>query len=143
MRQLWTFRVSGGTPFHLQVQGNPVMRHDGGVESLLKALCTNEQAMEVMVKIRSYGCTVDGNSPQETEEQKTKRRNILHVLGGEQTFPCLHCPHCAWFDPTISSLCGAGFSSLGDCEGWEPEAIEGAMSNEKYASDYTSCPIRI
>jgi len=142
MKQLWTFRVSGGEPFRIAVQGNPHMVYDGRPESLLKCLCTHEQALALEAQMRSYGCDVDANSTQETEEQKKKRRNIMHVLGGERTFPCEKCPGCAWFDPEIDSLCGAGFSPMGNRAGWEPEAIEGVMTNEKYAADFQACPLR-
>lgn len=142
MKQLWTFRVSGGKPFRIQVKGNPIMTHDGGTEALLKCLCTHNEATKLEAEIRSHGCTVEGHSPHETAEQQEKRRNLLHVLGGEQTFPCVACPECAWFEPVLVSLCGAGLSPMGDGVGWEPEVIEGAMKNEKFASDFQACPLQ-
>ena len=142
MKQLWIFRVSGGEPFHLQVKGSPILKHDGGGDVVLQTMCTHSQAMVLEAEMRTHGCSVEANCPNESEEQKAKRQNIMHVLGGEQTFPSIKCPECAWFDPGIPSLCGAGFSSLGDRKGWEDDALKGAMTNEKYAADFASCPIR-
>lgn len=142
MKQLWIFRVSGGEPFRLQVKGNPIMVYEGHPESLLKALCTEPQAMVLEAEIRAKGCTVEANCPTESAEQKEKRQNIMHVLGGEHTFPCVKCPECAWFDPTIGSLCGAGLSSMGDGVGWDDPAFQGVMTNPKYEADFDSCPLR-
>jgi hypothetical protein len=141
-KQLWTFRVSGGESFKVQVKGSPIMTYDGMPNALLKTLCTREQAMALEAEMRTYGCDVEAMCPQETQEQKAKRQNIMHVLGGERTFPCVECPGCAWFDPEIDSLCGAGFSPMGSKKGWEDPVVEGAMTNEKYAADFTSCPLR-
>jgi hypothetical protein len=142
MRQLWIFRVSGGEPFELQVKGNPVMKYDGRPNSILRTLCTRAQAMALEAEIRSRDCTVEGNCPDESPAQKEKRQNIMHVLGGELTFPAVKCAECAWFDPGIPSLCGAGFSTIGDRKGWDDDAMKGVMTNEKYAADFASCPIR-
>lgn len=140
MRQLWIFRVSGGDPFHLQVQGSPPLHYDGRPETLLRTLCTQAQAMVLEAEMRSHGCSVEAHCPNEGPDQKAKRQNIMHVLGGERVFPCVRCPECAWFDPGIDSLCGAGFSPTGP--GWEPETVEGALSDEKHAQDFQRCPLR-
>jgi len=142
MRQLWIFRVSGGEPFQLQVTGNPSMNYDGRPNALLRTLCTREQAMTLEAEIRAKGCTVEASCPDESPAQTEKRKNIMHVLGGEITFPSVKCAECAWFDPAIPSLCGAGFSSIADRKGWDDDAMKGVMESEKYADDFASCPIR-
>jgi len=138
MKQLWIFQVRQGEPFELQVKGNPIMRHDGRV-SILRCLCTEKEAEELKITMEGHQCAVTMNSPQETTEQKTERRNLLQVLGGERVFPSVSCPECAWFDPYIESLCGAG---LAKGVGWEDAAIEGSMSNEKFREDFEDCPLR-
>jgi len=140
MKQMWIFRVSGGEPFELTPKGNLPMRYEGQAETLLRCLCTQLEATVLENHMRSYGCEVEAHSPQETAEQKERRTNIMHALGGDRVFPCVRCPECAWFDPEIESLCGAGFSQKGP--GWKPEAIEGVMTNPKYAADFQACPIK-
>lgn len=142
MRQLWIFRVSGGEPFKLQVKGNPIMKYDGRPNAILQTLCTHAQALTLETEMRTYGCTVEAHCPDESAEQAEKRKNVMHVLGGERTFPSLKCPECAWFDPSIDSLCGAGFSTMGDHKGWDDDTMEGVMTNAKYAADFAECPIR-
>lgn len=140
MKQLWIFRVSGGEPFQIQVEGNPPMNYDGRPEAILRTLCTEDQAMALEAEMLTHGCTVEASSPSETPDQKTRRQNIMQALGGDRVFPCPQCPSCAWFDPEIDSLCGAGFSHAGP--GWEDVAVEGAMKNERYAADFAACPLR-
>jgi len=118
------------------------MNYDGEPNAVLRTLCSRAEAMTLEAKMLSYGCTVEANCPQESPEQKDARKNIMHVLGGEKTFPCIECPSCAWFDPTINSLCGAGFSMMGDRKGWDDGAMEGVMTNEKYAADFAACPLK-
>lgn len=139
-RKMWVFRVSGGRPFRIQPKGNPHMVHDGGAESLLKCLCTEEQAGQLEAQMAEHGCTVSKHCPTETAEQKEERKNLLEVLGGERNFPCPSCPMCAWFDPHIESLCGAGLA-FGK-SGWEDAAIQGAMTSEKFQADFEACPLR-
>jgi hypothetical protein len=116
------------------------MVHDGGAEGLLKCLCTTEQANELEAEMRSQGCTVSKNCPTETPEQTQERKSLLEVLGGERNFPCLKCPTCAWFDPHIESLCGAGLA-FGK-PGWEETAVQGVMSSKKFRDDFETCPLR-
>lgn len=142
MKQLWIFRVSGGEPWDKHLQGNFPMVYDGTPNSILQTVCSRDQAMQIEAELLANGCTVEANCPDESEDQKNKRKNIMHVLGGERTFPCVECPSCAWFDPSISSLCGAGFSMMGDKAGWDDDAMKGVMTNEKYAADFASCPLK-
>jgi hypothetical protein len=139
-RQLWIFRVSGGEPFRLDPKGNPPMVHDGGAEALLKCLCTEEQADELEAEMVRHGCTVSKNCPAETKEQKEERKNIMQVLGGERSFPCARCPECAWFDPHLESLCGAGLA-FGK-PGWDDAAVQGSMTSDKFRADFEACPLR-
>lgn len=140
MRQLWIFRVSGGEPFQIKVKGNPVMRHDGGSESILRTLCTDEQAAELEREMVTHGAQVRAHNPRETEEDKFERRNLLSFIGGDRNFPSPRCPECAWFDPHLVSLCGAGVAPGG--EGWEDEAVTIAMDHPKFKEDFGQCPLR-
>lgn len=138
MKQLWIFQVSQGDPFKIQVKGNPIMAHDGR-QSILRCLCTDEQATELVTEMESHGCKVSSHSAQETPEQTAERKNIMQVLGGDRPFPCTRCPECAWFDPHLDSLCGAGFAKG---NGWDDDAVTGSMSNEKFKGDFEECPLR-
>ncbi len=138
-KRLWIFRVSGGEPFRMPVAGNPPMVHDGGPEVVLRCVCTEAQADELEQAIAGLGCTVSHHCPMETPEQAQERRNIMQVLGHDRPFPCVRCPECAWFDPHIDSLCGAG---LGRGEGWDDDAVTGSMSNAKFQDDFDACPLR-
>jgi hypothetical protein len=137
-RKLWIFQVNGGEPFKLQPDGNPVMVHDGG-RSILRCICTADQAEELEAEMKIHGCAVLPNCPSETPEQNAERKNIMQVVGGDRPFPCTRCPECAWFDPHLDSLCGAGFAKG---NGWDDAAVEGSMSNEKFRDDFAACPLR-
>lgn len=137
-RQFWIFRVSGGDPFKVQVKGNPPMRHDGGAESVLRTLCTEEQAQALKREMANHGCRVWAHSPVETDAQKRERANVLSLLGGDRPLPCVRCPECAWFDPLLESLCGAG---RGQGDGWSPEALEAVAGIAKYEVDLGLCPL--
>lgn len=139
-RKLWVFRVSGGDSFKMQIKGNPVMEHDGGPQSILRALCTEEQAGEVVEGMKAYGATAVGHCSSETLEQRKERKGLLQVLGGERNFPCQKCPECAWFDPHLESLCGAGFA-FGK-PGWDQDTVEGSLTSDKFREDYEECPLR-
>jgi hypothetical protein len=139
-RRLWIFRVSGGASFDIQVKGNPTMRHDGRPESILRTLCSDDQAMRLKEEMQSYGCSVTAHCPMESAEQAAERRNVLQVIGGERPFPSPRCPECAWFDPHIESLCGAGLAY--GKPGWDDETIRGSMSSDKFREDFESCPLR-
>ena len=141
MKQLWTFHVTQGDTFDLQVKGNPVMRHDGR-QSILKCLCTEEQARELEEKMKSFGCGVEANCPRETSEQREERAQLLALMGDGRSFPCEKCPECAWFDPFIEGLCGAGFSSKLRTPSWEDEVIEERLSDDKFRADWDACPLR-
>ena len=138
-RKLWIFRVTGGDSFRMQTKGNPVMHHDGDI-SLLRTLCTAQEADEVVAEMRRRGCTVLSNCPMETPEQNAERKNIMQVLGGDRNFPSPRCPECAWFDPHLDSLCGAGLA-FGK-PGWDDDAVTGSMSNVKFQEDFKACPFR-
>jgi hypothetical protein len=140
-RQLWIFRVSGGQPFRIQVKGSPAMKHDGGTESILRTLCTDEQAGTLEQEMRSFGGRVSAYAPRETKEQKAERQNVMSLLGGDRPFPSARCPECSWFDPHLESLCGAGIAPGG--EGWADEVVLGTLkADPKHRTDFDQCPLR-
>lgn len=141
MKQLWIFHVTQGGSFDLQVKGNPVMSHDGR-QSILKCLCTLDQARKLEEKMKSFGCGVQSKCPSETKEQREERDNLFAILGDEQSFPCKRCPECAWFDPYLEGLCGAGFSSKMRTPRWEDDVIEERLGGEKHLADWDVCPLR-
>lgn len=139
-RRLWIFRVSGGEPFELRAKGNPKMVHDGGAESLLRCVCTAEESKELQKQIRGNGCAVFAHCPSESKAQKTERRDLLQILGGERNFPCVRCPQCSWFDPHLESLCGAGVAH--GKPGWDPDTIQASRTRDKFLKDLEGCPLR-
>lgn len=138
MRRLWVFQLWGGDSFRMQVKGNPVIAHDGR-HSVLRCLCTEEEADGIEAAMEKHGCKVTKNCPHETSQQSQERKNLLQVLGGERPFPSPKCPECAWFDPHLDSLCGAGFAPG---QGWDDAAIQGSMTSTKYQEDFNACPLR-
>ena len=138
-RKLWVFRVSGGESFKLQAKGNPPMVHDGAREAVLRSICTAEEADDLETQMVRRGSKVSKHCPMETQQQTVERKNVLQVLGGERNFPCERCPECAWFDPHLESLCGAGLA-FGKA-GYD-DTIKGSMSSEKYREDFEACPLR-
>jgi len=137
-RQLWIFHVLGGETLRMNVKGNLPMHHDGDM-SILRCLCTEEEAEGIKDEMERHGCRVKMNCPMETPEQNAERKNVMQVLGGDRPFPCLRCPECAWFDPHLDSLCGAGFAKG---NGWDDDAVTGSMSNVKFQEDFKACPLR-
>lgn len=138
-RDLWTFRVTGGLPFRLQIKGNRPMVHDGGAESILKSVCTKSQAVRVTHEMKEhYGCRAEMICNQMTPAQRRERKNSLQVLGGDRVFPSANCPGCSWFDTSLDSLCGAG---LAKGEGWENEVVEGLRFQGKFEEDLAKCPL--
>jgi hypothetical protein len=136
-REFWIFEVIGGEEFDLRVKGNPAMRHDGR-RSIVRCLCTDEQAVELEEEMKRRGCRVRANSPRETEEQAHEREDLVGVLGGERSLPCERCLQCAWFDPHLDGMCAAGMVGLG----WTSEAVHQVMTREKFRADFESCPLR-
>jgi hypothetical protein len=138
-KYLYIFRVSGGKPFVLQVKGNPSMKYDGRPECLLRTLCTEEEANQLLTIMREdFGCDVQCNDPLITPAQAEAKRNVMTVLGSDRPFPTKECPGCAWFDPELLSVCGAG---LAQGQGWEDEAVRGALSSPRFQEDFNKCPL--
>lgn len=136
-RKLWIFLVVGGESFAVQVQGNPVMRHEGG-RSLLRCLCSDAQADDLERTMREHGADVTRNCPSETAGQRREREHVLAVLGEGRPFPTPRCPSCAWLDVQLASLCGAG---LARGEGWEEPVVKEAFLRDKFGADYHACPL--
>lgn len=138
MKQLWTFHVRQGESFAIQVKGNPVMRHDGKV-SLLKCLCTEQEAETLEKEMIGHGCQVEKHCPHEDAKQKEQREHVLSFMGDGRSFPCEKCPECSWFDPSIEGLCGAGMFT--NDSAWENKTIEQQLSDKKFRQDWETCPL--
>jgi hypothetical protein len=138
-RRLWVFLVTGGTPFEMQVHGNPIMSHDGG-RSILRSLCTDAQVADIEETMRRHGCSVTSSCPSESAEQRAERGHVLAIMGADRPFPTARCPECAWFDAQVESLCGAGVTPEG--EGWDDSVVESAMATAKHRADFEACPLR-
>lgn len=143
-RRLWIFRVVGGEPFSLTIQGNLPMVHDGK-GSTLQCLCTDEQAEKIEDEILKHGCTIPHkNSPRESSEQRQERKNVFAVMGGDEaapTWPTTACPECAWFSFDIPGMCGAGMLRFQGHQGWPEGLIEKLRGTSKFDQDYEKCPL--
>jgi len=138
-KQFWVFNVVGGKSFALKVKGNPIQRHDGG-RSIMRVLCSDPEAQTVLDTIESHGGVAKAHSPRESEEQKELRSNMLKIMGDNPVFPCEKCPSCAWLDPYLPGLCGAG-RAYDSVLSWEPEVLAGMLEEPKHKKDYDECPI--
>lgn len=139
-RYFWVFEVRGGKPVNVQPRGNPVMRHDGA-SSLLRCLCTDAESEQLKVAFEAVGASVKKHSPRETTDQTAERQNLLAVFSGEQVWPTAQCPRCAWLDPQVAGLCGAGLVDR-DLPGWGPVVIKSRLLQERPSLDYETCPLR-
>jgi hypothetical protein len=139
-RYLWIFSVVGGESFVIQPKGNPRMKHDG-TRSVLRCLCTDAQAEELTATIKGHGGKVVTNSPRESPEQRVERNNVFAVLGPDVVWPTNQCPQCAWLDPTIPGMCGAGMLRWKGFEGWDRETILERLAVDKFETDRESCPL--
>jgi len=137
-RKMWVFLVAGGESFAVQTRGNPAMRHDGS-RSLLRCLCTDVEASVLEETMRRHGATVSRSCPDESAEQRSEREHVLSLLGDGRPFPCTRCPECAWFDPHVEGLCGAG---LAGAPGWTADAIASAKRIGRHHEDFKSCPLQ-
>lgn len=127
-RTLWIFDVRGGSPFSLCIPGSPPCMHDGG-RSLLRFLCTEEEARGIREQVVSSGARiVVGHSPRETVEQKRERFALFGC------WPTEKCPSCSWFDPAQPGLCGAGMNGEGT-------AVGDAKVSAKMTKDLAECPL--
>lgn len=139
-RALWIFAVTSGRPFALKVKGNPMMKHDGR-RSVLRCLCTDEEAKTLIAEMETYECRVVANSPREDAEQKAKRQNLFAILGQDVIWPTQKCPGCAWLDPEVEGMCGAGMLRWKGFQGWGDEAIQERLTVDRFATDFFHCPL--
>ena len=130
--ELFTYNITGGTPFVLQLPGNPSIEHDGG-ESTGHVYLTPLELHEVSSYIISNGSTFKfWRSTRQSEEQKEERQKLLGFQKEDAVFPTHKCPTCAWFDPLTEKYCG-----LSD---WPPESIEILMSKPHHIQHSKECP---
>lgn len=132
--ELFRFSVSKGSPFQLQIPGNPGVSHAGGT-SVFSLVLTEEEAAQVVDTIESFGCITRLYPPTRQTPEQEKERHTLLGLGKEDTvWPSASCPECAWFDPLLAGEpCGR--------LGWPPEAITAFAANPKPQQDSADCPV--
>lgn len=117
------------------------MHHDGS-RSLVRCLCTDDQAREILAAFEKVGARVRTNSPRETEEQRVERQSLFAVMGGDsQAWPTSKCPTCSWFDHHVEGRCGAGRLPWANSVGWGVEIVEAKRREEPFGRDYDACPL--
>jgi len=128
---LWTFRFQGGTSFTLRVPWNPPVEHDGYL-TVAHLLCSEEMYQVVLRFVEGQGTRVLSHSEGQTDEQAEERRRLLG--DPDALFPCVKCPGCFWFDPTLPGMCGA--------KEWEPSFREAAVRvHERAREGLAECPV--
>jgi len=129
---LWTFIVRNGSPFNLQVPGNPNLTYRGGLD-ILKAVLTDEGADELAAVAEDNGCTVE-KTVEEAEIAEEERKALLGVQRQDHVWPSANCPECAWFDLQTANNCGA--------DDWPSESQESLHDHsEKARNDLAACPL--
>ena len=88
MLKVWTFVVSGGKSFTLEVKGNPPLQHDGG-RTLWKLVASTGVALEAAMTLHDKGCVVDVHTEQQTAEQFMERSGQMPLY----VFKCTSCDH--------------------------------------------------
>lgn len=76
-QQVWTFTVTGGLPFVLEMTATPTWQHDGE-RSLFKMMGTLEMAQQVAQTIRERSSArVSIHTEAQSPEQEAERRLLL------------------------------------------------------------------
>lgn len=132
--RLWTFRITGGTPFAIQSPGNPALTHDG-VLTVCHLLVSDDQANEITAAAKGSGCTVQDARPMETQtlEQQHERRTLLGLHGSDKVWPSAKCSACFWFEPLAEPSCGLG--------AWTEEAIRECFNSKMALDAMAACPV--
>ena len=97
-RFLWTVTLRGGSPFEMQIPGNPTLEHDGGTTaghlyvsqeeiSLIGETCEKQGVRFEFAPMNSAGSS-----------QKAERKRLFQ-RPEEISVLCSACPTCPWYDP--------------------------------------------
>ena len=132
MPKLVTYKITGGSPFTLELPHNPNIEHKGGVST--GHLYLNEEEIgAIMLSLNAYGVTLEfWDMAKQTLEQEKEREVLAGKFKEETIFHNSECPECAWFDPLTIRLCG-----LSD---WPPESIKVLLEKSHHKSHQDKCP---
>lgn len=128
---LWTIEFRGGTSFTIQVPGNPVISHHGGV-SVFHIMGTERTIQAVQRYAEQHGCRTLVHRETQTREQARVRELALEP----KTLLSKKCVACFWYDPTLvdAKFCGA--------YGWDMSfKVACCMSRDDAAQDLLDCPV--
>lgn len=132
-RRVWTFCIRGGSPFKLEVPGNPILEYDGGLE-VLKAVTTESGATQIEAVLVQHGCEVVHKGTEgQTPEQKKERSELLGTGKSEEVWPSVACLTCSFFDLHLEGYCGA--------EGWPSESVAQLVKIKRARRDLEACPL--
>lgn len=144
---LWTFKITGGSPFSFQLSGNPPVDHPGGV-TVAHLVVTKAEAGLVKLRGAESGCKVkawpmDG----QTEEQAEERARFMELGRQEPRWESVECPTCPWFDPMSGKTVGEGPAVFGlsPCGRVHLPAESQAVlreTSELHAQAEQECPVR-
>ena len=132
---LHTVTFTGGSPFRLQIPGNPPVKHDGGT-TVAHLLLNNYTVGSIQAFMTDLPDTkveiraVEGQS----EEQRAEREILLGIGQKDRVWPCAACPNCFWLDPLAPSGCGA--------KDWDTDIKASALEMVVAANDLAACPVR-
>tara|TARA_Y100000310_G_scaffold321557_1_gene379373 strand:- start:5828 stop:6277 length:450 start_codon:yes stop_codon:yes gene_type:complete len=133
VQSLWTFRISGGSPFGLEISRNPCVEHNGGT-SVFHLVLSPEEVRVIEDVATRRGCKVELWVPEgESAEQREERMTLLNQQN--RVWPSTECPTCAWFDPLLKDGEPCGLA------GWEESAVTAFKKNTKAFGDLEGCPV--
>jgi hypothetical protein len=132
MKKSWSFLITGGDPFQVQVGTNFPIRHNGD-RTVWNGLLTEEEKadLEKWLRASTCSCTIYNTDPTESEiDQQLFERT-------PNDFHCSQCPSCFWYDLSSGNRCKAMDI---------PQSIMRVLIEDDSAVqsiDYHSCPILI
>lgn len=133
---LWTVTLWGGSPFKVQVTGNPTLEHDGGTTaghlyvsregiSLIGEACKKQGIRFEYTHMNSAGSS-----------QKAERKRLFQ-RPDEISVLCAECPTCPWYDPVTL---GEGKTCFLREAPFESSAVL-LQASEKHRQAAQDCPL--
>lgn len=126
--------ITGGSSFQLYPQGNPVIEHGGGT-SVHNVYMSPSEVEDLVTTASKFGSSAQVLEPiEQTKTQKKERLDLLGVEKGQEVWPSVSCPECAWFEPTASSpYCGRNL--------WPKSVVDSYLELPKSKKDLSNCPV--
>ena len=125
-----------GTPLMFSVPGNPPIAHPGS-RSLHTLVLTPEEVVHVTHLLESVSVTSEWWGELESSEVSQERERLTPERA--LSVPCVACPACAWFDPSLPDDAGDG-CGLHEASGVLVEAL--VERYPQHVADGEACPLK-